>query len=145
LFEPPKSSWDYIGREIAPGIMATTRPMKRKPKTWYDKKIGKIDVPTHIKPGTTQYGNYMHVNGARFVQDSFPEAKFDVRVQPGQNGVDMTRIAGPDRVDPRWEFKPNNPRGQREFNRQVQEWGHEEPVRAITYDEYGNLYDGFGR
>lgn len=146
LFDPPTSPWDNAGREIAPGIMATTKPVKQKPKTWYDKKIGKVEPPKHLIPGTTRHGDYMHEHGARFVTDSFPEAKFDVRVKPGQKGIDLTRIAGPDHIDKYWEIKTNKPHSQRELKRQIQRWGYDEPsVRVIAYDEYGNLYDGFGR
>jgi hypothetical protein len=146
LFEPPKSPWDYTGREIAPGIMVATRPVKRKPKTWYDKKIGKVEPPKHLKFGTTRFGDDIHPKITRFVEDSFPEAKFDVRVKPGQKGVDMTRIAGPDRVDKYWEISTNKPHSIGKMKRQIQKWGYDEPsVRAISYDEYGNIYDGFGR
>jgi hypothetical protein len=146
LFEPPTSPWDYTGREIAPGVMVTTRPVKQKPKTWYDKKIGKVEPPEHLKPGTGPFGDDMHEKIARFLEDSFPEARFDVRVKRGRKGVDLTRIEGTDRVDKYWEISTNEPWSIGKVKRQIQKWGYDEPsVRAISYDEYGNIYDGFGR
>ncbi len=51
-------------------------------------------------------------------------------------------------LDPGFEIldiKTNKPHSQKQLNRQIQNWGYEESrVRAISYDEEGNIYDGFG-
>jgi hypothetical protein len=66
LFGPPTSPWDDTGRKIAPGVMVVVRPVPTRPKTWRGKKIGKVTPPKHLKPGTVDFGNYMHEKIAEF-------------------------------------------------------------------------------
>lgn len=51
-------------------------------------------------------------------------------------------------LDPGFKYldiKSNKPHSQKELDRQIYNWGYEgSTVRAITYDEHGNIYDGFG-
>lgn len=145
IFGPPKSAWEYEGKSIAPGVMVVVRPLPLKPRTWNGKIIGRVTPPKDLKPGTVLFGNYMHEKIAEFLKASYPKTKFDVRVKRGQKGVD---VRYEDDLYPGFKYldiKPNKPHSQKELNRQIYKWGYEEPtVRAISYDEYGNIYDGFG-
>jgi hypothetical protein len=79
LFAPPTSWWDNTGREIAPGIMVAIRPLPlRRAKTWNGKIIGKVTPPKHLKPGTVPFGNYMHKEIAKFLDESYPKSNFDI-------------------------------------------------------------------
>lgn len=143
LFGPPTSPWDDTGRKIAPGIMVVVRPVQRRPKTWNGKIIGKVEPPKHLKPGTVLFGDDMHEKVAKFLVASYPETIFDANVKRGQRGVDMKYQGGLDH--PHIEIKPNKPHSQKQLNRQMENWEYEEQmVRVISYDEQGNIYDGFG-
>ncbi|WP_162918998.1 hypothetical protein [Taklimakanibacter deserti] len=147
LFRPPTSPWDDTGRKIASGLMVVIAPatLRRKGKTWRGKIIGKVTPPKHLKPGTVPFGNYMHEKIAEFLKESYPKTRFRNNVKTGQKGPDMEYQYD---LDPGFEIldiKTNKPHSQKQLNRQIQNWGYEESrVRAISYDEEGNIYDGFG-
>lgn len=76
LFGPPTSPWDDSGRKIAPGVMVVIRPVPPRPKTWNGKIIGKVTPPKNLKPGTVDFGNYMHEEIAEFLKSSYPKTTF---------------------------------------------------------------------
>lgn len=145
LFKPPTSPWDDAGRKMAPGVMVVIRPVPRGSRTWRGKIIGKVTPPENLKPGTVPFGNYMHEKIAKFLETSYDKTSFRVKVKPGQRGVDMEYLND---LDPGFKYldiKSNKPHSQKELDRQIYNWGYEgSTVRAITYDEHGNIYDGFG-
>lgn len=144
LFGPPTISWDDTGRKIASGVMATVRPVSSKPKTWNGKIIGKVAPPKHLKPGTVPFGNDMHEKVSEFLKESYPHTEFHIRVKRGQTGPDMGYKSGLKPSD-EIEIKSNKPHSQKQLNRQILNWGYpESAVRVFTYDEHGNIYDGFG-
>lgn len=143
LFGPPTNSWDDTGRKIAPGIMNATGPrllFREAPR-----KIGKIRLPKDLKPGTVPFGNYMHEEISKLVQSRHPKTIFHFNIKPGQRGVDVHYVSGPDPGFKHLDIKTDKPHSQKQLNRQIQNWGHDESkVRAITYDEDGNVFFGFG-
>jgi hypothetical protein len=98
------------------------------------------------RPAVAVVHHYMHEKIAEFLKASYPKTTFHVNVKRGQKGVDMGYEGGD--LDPGFKYldiKTNKPHSQKQLNRQIQNWGYEEStVRAISYDEQGNIYDGFG-
>lgn len=42
------------------------------------------------------------------------------------------------------DIKTNKPHSERQVKRQIQNWGYgESTVKVFTYDEFGNIYEGF--
>lgn len=146
LFGPSTSPWDHDGRIIAPVLAVSIKPAPLgKPKTWGGKIIGKVTPPKHLKPGTVAYGHYMHERVGEFLQESFPGTTFRFNIKPGLRRPDMPHLDGPMAGASYLEIKTNKPHSEKELRRQIHNWGYEETeVRAITYDEQGNIYDGFG-
>jgi hypothetical protein len=106
--------------------------------------IGSFEVPTGLKFGTTDFGNYAHQAVTDVLQELHPNVPFEFRVLPGQRGVDVTvprEFA--DVVGYLYgEIKPLTSSGEATFNRQVQRWGLDS-VQPITYDAAGNMFYGF--
>jgi hypothetical protein len=107
-------------------------------------QIGSFTPPETLTYGTTLFGNYAHAKIADLLRALYPDVAFELRVLPGQRGIDVTvsdDFVG--RVGYRFgEIKPLTSSGEASFNRQLQEWGVG-PVQAITYDAAGNVYYGF--
>jgi RHS repeat-associated protein len=105
---------------------------------------GVVTVPPGLKFGTTAFGDIMHQEIADLIESQYPNTTFVIRVRPGQTGVDIRYVDGP---NPGWnlaEIKPNTASGQATFNRQVQNWGYNPgDVKAITYNGAGMVFDGF--
>jgi len=107
-------------------------------------QIGSFPVPESLTFGTTLFGNYAHQEIADLLPDLYPGVPFELRVLPGQRGIDVTV---PDKFVSQvgfvfGEIKPLTPSGEAAFNRQLEQWGVG-PVQAITYDAAGNVYYGF--
>lgn len=149
LFDPPTSSWDSTGRQIAPAIAVVTRLPPRQPTTWNGKIIGRITPPPHLKPGTTPFGNYMHKEIAKFLKESYPKSSFVIRVEHGQRGPDLEYQPLPGDIDPGFkisDIKTNKAHSEKQLNNQIENWGYEQSdVRVFSYDDLGNIYDGFGQ
>jgi hypothetical protein len=107
-------------------------------------QIGSFPVPDNLTYGTTLFGNYAHEQIANLLEELYPGVLFDMRVLPGQRGIDVTVLDDPfGRVGfPFGEIKPLTPSGESAFNRQLLQWGVG-PVQSITYDAAGNVYYGF--
>ena len=105
--------------------------------------LGKVIPPPGLKPGTTTFGNEMHARIAEMLQKKYPDVAFEVRVRPGQTGVDITVVRG----NPGFkyaEIKPRNAAQQWNFNMQVKKWGFQPgEVKPFTYDANGSIFDAF--
>ena len=127
IFGPPISPWDHDGRTIAQAIAVVISPATLKKLTKRrGKRIGSVRPPTHLRPGTTPYGNYMHAEIAKFVEKEYPRTQFVVRVGPGQRGIDMSPSGGLVPDFDHADIKPNNPRSKKEIEKQIQNWGYED-------------------
>ena len=144
LFDSPRSWWDNTGREIAPGITAVTgtASLKRlKPRRF---KIGKVTPPKHLIPGTTPFGDYMHKEIVKMIRPRYPDTIFGDNVKRGQRGIDMEYKDGTPQDFPYLEIKSDKKHSKKQLKRQIYNWGYEEPdVYVVTYDDYGNVYEGF--
>lgn len=107
-------------------------------------QIGWFSVPESLTFGTTAFGNYAHQETANLLQELYPNATFELRVLPGQRGIDVTVLYDPgNRVGYQFaEIKPLTLSGEAAFNRQLQRWGVG-PIQSITYDAAGRVYYGF--
>jgi RHS repeat-associated protein len=75
------------------------------------KPIGKVNPPIEFKPGSTLFGDAMHLRIAEWLRQKHPGVEFRFRVKPGQKGIDVEVISG----DPGFkyaEIKPRTPSGQ---------------------------------
>jgi RHS repeat-associated protein len=110
------------------------------------KLLTKLDPPPGLKFGTTRFGNAMHAKIAAWLQDEFPGVTFELRVRPGETGVDVKVLesAGAGAGFKLAEIKPRTPSGQRTLGTQVERWGLKPgQVVPLTYDAQGNVYAGF--
>jgi hypothetical protein len=145
IFGPPISSWDHDGRTIAQAISVVLAPATFKKLTKRrGKRIGRVSPPTHLKPGTTPYGNYMHAEIAKFVKKEYPRTEFHNKIGRGQTGIDMSIVGGLKPDFDHLDIKTNKRHSERQIKRQIQNWGYDEStVKVFSYDELGNVYEGF--
>jgi hypothetical protein len=124
-------------------------PPNKEAKVEAPKNIRGTDKGTGKPVGKVQpskNGNVMHERIVAWLKKHFPDSEFDVRIRPGQNGIDIKWTGrGADPGFKYAEIKPKNADGSRRlFNQIMNIWGLElEDVLAITYDDLGNIYWGF--
>ena len=85
----------------------------------------------------------MHQQIADLIKNKYPDTVFKFNVKPGQTGVDIEYVSGP---NPGWnlaEIKPNSASGKTTFNGQVRNWGYTGDVKALNYNEGGMVFEGF--
>jgi YD repeat-containing protein len=108
--------------------------------------LGTVEPPADLTPGTAPFGNAMHARIAQWLGERYPGVKFILRIGPGQTGVDVEvpeeNVA---RIGFQYaEIKPRSASGLATFQRQIASWGFQpDEVQPITYDQNGNIYDGF--
>lgn len=109
--------------------------------------VGRYVIPTNVAPGTTTYGNLVHVQIGNIVQGSFPNVNMTLRTSPAIRGVDIEipLLRVPDVGFKFAEIKALTDDGFRSFNTQIARWKLSDSVLAITYDYEGNIYYGFPR
>ena len=110
--------------------------------TW---PVGRYTIPADAVSQTTTYGNLVHEQIGKLVQDMYPDVKMILRTAPGDIDVD---IEIPPEEAPRVgfryaEIKPVSESGFRRLKGQIARWNKPEPVLVITYDYQGNIYYGF--
>jgi hypothetical protein len=110
--------------------------------------IGTVEPPSGLVFGTTSYGNYMHAAIADWFAENYPDRDFDFRVRPGQTGIDIEYLRGPDPGFKYAEIKPNTPSGQASYQYQLGNWQAkgkylDGKIQPLAYDEYGRFYDRF--
>ena len=108
--------------------------------------LGTVEPPADLTPGTAPFGNAMHARIAQWLGERYPGVKFILRIGPGQTGVDVEvpeeNVA---RIGFQYaEIKPRSASGLATFQRQIASWGFQpDEVQPITYDQNGNINDGF--
>ena len=109
--------------------------------------IGTFERPANSNFGSTAFGNDVHDQVARVLQEMYPNVTFKFGTSPGINGADVTVVKDTDVAAVGFkyaEIKPDTASGQKTFMQQIKAWGLDpEQVEPITYDANGNLYDGF--
>lgn len=145
LFGRPISPWDNNGRAMAPAIAVAIMPFMRGANgIRRGKRIGRVRPPRHLKPGTTPYGNYMHAEITKFIEREYSPTKFHNRIGQGQRGVDLSVVGGHKPDFDHIDIKTNKRHSERQIKRQIQNWGYDEStVKVFSYDEFGNIYEGF--
>jgi hypothetical protein len=107
--------------------------------------IGSYTPSPSLAFGTTTFGNEAHIRASRIIQALHPDVIFDMRVLPGQRGIDITVISDDvGRVGWKYgEIKPLTSSGEARLLTQSNKWLLPEEIQAITYDAMGNVYYGF--
>jgi RHS repeat-associated protein len=115
-------------------------------------RIGSVEPPEGVRPGTTTFGNKMHERVGGMLQkrlgapDVNPETRIISRLSAGQRGVD---IEVPKRSIDQFgfmysEIKPRSASGARALANQISQWGYDpQDVVPITYGHDGDVYIGF--
>jgi hypothetical protein len=108
--------------------------------------IGSFTPPAGMKYGGTDFGIYAHKQAARILQDQYSGIPLVLRVERGEQGVDVSVPANYiARVGfAHAEIKPLSASGEKKLRQQIWMWEYDpNTVRAVTYDANGNVYFGF--
>ncbi len=105
--------------------------------------LGTVKIPAGLRFGTGLFGDYMHAQLPNVLAAAYPDATFSFNVAPGITGADAFVLNGADSTGfSIAELKPNTQSGVNSFYNQINRWNYEQPVRLLTYDQYGHFYLG---